>query len=378
MMLTGETVIDGPEIIWSQDIQGLGNGTTADGYTTRQWGLYSQYSNVILDIFRKVLDGTVRIPTRQEVINRTKVAIIQNVNSGSADNIYSSPQTLFEGLYRMDVDGDYQNNLYFTKKTGRYPTMPTVYQLADTNAQSFQLQVSNSLYSTRWPTLADKTNELNTLFPQEYTGDIYAGRNENAWVIYNPYKTDVTKTNQTASGSIPFKYNTCDHVDLTLSRYTAGVMKEYSNSVTFYLGNYDNQISLGSRTDTFTIYGSSSQPAYSWADRASHSASTVTSGWTNGVWTLTVLHNGALDITVNCAGSATGRLTNYTTATIVPPALPSTYTGAHQYESECFDYKSINGFTQNGYGSGISNYTGQGFLNIGTSSSATSGITSPS
>lgn len=370
IMLTGETVIDGPEIIWLQDIQGLNNGTTSDGYTTRQWGFFSQYSNVILDIFRKILDGTVRIPTRQEVINRTKVVIIQNVNSGSSDNIYSSPQTLFEGLYRMDVDGDYQNNLYFTKKTGRYPTIPTAYLLADTNAQSFQLQVSNSLYSTRWPTLAAKTNELNTLFPQEYTGDIYVGRNENAWVIYNPYKTDVTKTNQTASGSIPFKYNTCDHVDMTLSQYTSGVMKEYSNSVTFYLGNYDSQINLGSRTDTFTIYGSSSQPTYSWADRASHSGSTVTSGWTNGMWSLTVLHNGALDITVNCAGSATGRLTNYPPATIVPPTLPSTYTGAHQYEAECFDYKSINGYTQNGYGSGISNYTGQGFLNFGTSSSA--------
>ena len=369
-MLTGETVIDGPEIIWLQDIQGLNNGTTADGYTTRQWGLFSQYSNVVLDIFRKILDGTVRIPTRQEVINRTKVAIIQDVTSGSADNIYSSPQTLFEGLYRMDVDGDYQNNLYFTKKTGRYPTIPTVYQLADTNARSFQLQVSNSLYSTRWPNLAAKTNELNMIFPQEYTGDIYAGRNENAWVIYNPYKTDVTKTNQTASGSIPFKYNTCDHVDLTLSQYTSGVMKEFSNSVTFYLGNYDNQINLGSRTDTFIIYGSSSLPTYSWADRASHSASTVTSGWTNGVWTLTVLHNGALDITVNCAGTAAGRLTNYTTAAITPPAQPATYVGTHQYEAECFDYKSVAGYTGNGYGTGISNYTGQGYLNFGTISSA--------
>ena len=89
--------------------------------------------------------------------------------------------------------------------------------------------------------------------------------------------------------------------------------------MTFYLGNYDNQINLGSRTDTFTIYGSSSQPTYSWVDRASHSVSTVTSGWTNGVWTLTVLHNGALDITVNCFGTGTGRLTSYTPATVVTP-----------------------------------------------------------
>ena len=40
-MLTGETVMDGPEIIWSQDIQGLNNGVTSDGYTTRN-GVFSR------------------------------------------------------------------------------------------------------------------------------------------------------------------------------------------------------------------------------------------------------------------------------------------------------------------------------------------------
>ncbi|MGH7979308.1 MAG: carbohydrate-binding protein, partial [Limisphaerales bacterium] len=186
---------------------------------------------------------------------------------------------------------------------------------------------------------------------------------------YNPYKTGVTR-GQMASGSIPFQYNTCDHIDLTLAQYTAGVMKEYSNSVSFYLGNYDNFINLGMRADTISIYGSSSQPTYFWADRASHAPSTVTSSWVNGVFTLNVTHNGALDLTVNCAGTATGRLTNYTSAAITPPAAPLTYTGPHQYEAECFDYKNITGYTANGYGSGISNYVGQGYLNFGTSSSA--------
>ena len=368
-MLTGETVIDGPELIWAEDIQSLSNGTTPDGYTTRRWGLFPQYPNIILDIFRKILDGTVRIPSRQEVINRTKVVIINDVNSGSADNIYSSPMTLFEGLYRMDGDGDYQTNRNFMKKTGRYPSIPTVYQLADTNAQSFQLQVSNSVYSTRWPTVAAKTNELNTLFPQEYTGDIYAGWNENGWVIYNPYKTGTTN-GQMASGSIPFKYNTCDHMDLTLGQYTAGVIKEYSNGLSIYLGNYDNFLNLGMRTDTFDIYGSSSQPTYSWADRASHSASIVTSGWTNGVFTLSVTHNGALDISVNCSGTGTGRLTSYTTAPTVPPVPPLVYTGPHQYEAENFDYKNIGQNVTSGIGNSVSNYNAQGFLNFGTSSSA--------
>jgi hypothetical protein len=368
-MLTGETVIDGPEIIWLEDIQSLNNGTTSDGYTTRQWGLFAQYPNVILDVFRKILDGTVRIPGRQEVINRTKAIIVNNVTSGSADNMYSSPQTLFEGLYRMDGDGDYLANYNWMKKTGRYPTIPTCFQLADTNAQSFQLQVSNSVYSTRWPTVLAKTNELSAIFPQQCTGNIYAGRNENGWVIYNPFKTTLTN-GQIASGSIPFQYNTCDHVDLTLGQYTAGIIKEYSNSLSIYLGNYDNQINLGMRTDSFNIYGSSAQPTFSWADRASHSASTVTGGWTNGVWTLTVTHNGALDITVNCSGTGTGRLTAYTPATIISPAPPLTYAGPYQYEAENFDYKNVGGNITEGIGTSISNYDAMGYMNFGTSSSA--------
>ena len=366
IMLTGETVVDGPELIWAQDIQGLSDGATGDGYTMRRWGLFPQYQNVILDLFRKVLDGTVRIPTRQEVINRTKVIVLNDITSGSSDNIYCSPQTLFDGLYRMDIDGTYVNNKYFFKKTGRYPTIPTAYQLADAMASnSFSLKLNASAYSTRWPSTAAKTNELNTLFPQEYTGDIYAGRYENAWVIYNPYKT-----NQIASGSIPLKYNTCSNVDLTLSQYTAGIMKEYSNSVTFYLANYDNSIGLGMRTDTIKIYGSTVEPTYTWTDRASHTASTVTKDWTGGVWTLTVQHNGPLDITVNCSGPGTGRLTNYTIATVVPPTVPPVYSGPHQYEAEHFDFKNISGYTSQGIGTGVSNYTGMGYLRFGNNTAA--------
>ncbi|MGC3992015.1 MAG: glycoside hydrolase family 98 domain-containing protein [Chthoniobacteraceae bacterium] len=117
IMLTGETVIDGPEIIQSQCYHEVSATTTSDGFTTRNWALYPQFSNVTTDIFRKILDGTVRIPTRQEVINRTKYVIINNVNTGNNDSIYSSPATLFDGLYLMDGDGDYQANLSFFKKT---------------------------------------------------------------------------------------------------------------------------------------------------------------------------------------------------------------------------------------------------------------------
>lgn len=364
-MLTGATVIDGPELIWTQCFRETNRKSTTDGYSMRDWETFPQFNNVSVDIFRKIIDGTIRIPSRHEVIDRTKYVIINDVNTGSGNDMYSTPQTLFEGLYRMDGDGSYENNKNFFKKTGRYPTIPTVYNLDDEIAKSFEFQVKRSDYSSRWPSVTSKVNELNNAFSEEYTGNLYAGRHENGWVIYNPLKTG-----QTASASIPLKYNTCEKVDLTYSQYTASVMKEYADKLTFYLSNYDNVINTGLKTDIIRIFGSNEKPTYTFKDRGSHQASVVTENWAEGVFTLTIKHNGAIDVLVNCAGTATGRLTTFTQATLLEPSKPPVYTGPRQYEAECFDYKNSVEITTAGQYGGIRNYTGQGYLLVGTNALA--------
>lgn len=364
IMLTGETVIDGPELIWKQCFRELSASTNPDGYKMRRWECFPQYKNITMDIFRKILDGSFRILSRKEVIDRTKLVLINDVNTGSDLDKYSTPESLFEGLYRMSDDGAYLNNKTFFKKTGRYPSIPMVYKLGDSLANTFQVKVNKSAYATKWPAVANKVNDYNTLFAQEYTGDIYAGRSENSWVTYNPYKLD-----QLAKGSIPFKYNTCERVDLTYAQFSLGVMKEYADKLTFYLTNYDNYFT-SLKTDTIKIFGSTTEPTYSFQDRANHQASTVTKNWSNGVLTLAVKHNGPLDLTVNCSGSATGRLTTFKTANIVTPNKPAVYTGPRQYEAENFNYMNISGNYTNGVNRGIKNYTGQGFLKFGTNSSA--------
>ncbi len=365
-IMDGATVIDGPELIWTQCFRELSAGPTDNGFTMRRWERFPQFDNITIDFLRKLIDGSVRIPTRQEVIDRAKVVIIADVNSGSIDDVYSSPTTLFEGLYRMDGDGNLRDNYTLHKKTGRYPTIPVVYKLADTIANSFQVKVNKSAYSARWPSITAKVNEFNSLFPSEYTGTISARRLENQWTVYNPFKV----IGQTASANIPFKYNTCSSMELTFSEYTAGVITEISNKVSIYLGNFDNQVNNVLKTDIIKIYGATTEPTYSWADRGNHMASIVSKSWAGGVFTLTVQHNGPLDITINCAGSAVGRLTEFTPATVTPPSAPLVYTGPRQYEAEHFDYKNISGVTKNGYSGNIRNYTGQGYLNFGTSASA--------
>jgi hypothetical protein len=364
-MLTGQSFMDGPELIWTQSIQSLSNGTTTDGYTTRRWGLFPQFKNITMDIYRKILDGTIRIPTRKEVIDRTKVVVLNDNTSGTDQNKYSSPTSLFEGLYKMDGDGDLLANRTYHKKSGRYPTVPTAYLLADTDANSFKVQVKMSGYASRWSNVAAKVSEFNTLFPQESTGELFVGRHENGWVTYNPFKTGVT-----ASASIPFKYNTCTSMELTYAQYTVGVVKEFADKVTFYLTNYDNT-NTALKTDVIKINGATTEPTYSFTDRGSHAASSVTKSWSGGVLTLNVTHNGPLDLTVNCAGTGTGRLTDYTKATLVSPTLPAEYTGELQFEAENFDVKSISSNVTSGIGSGIKNHTGMGFVKFGTNAAAT-------
>lgn len=366
IMLTGQTVIDGPELVWRQCYK-EGNTTDNGGYKQRNWEMFPQFENINIDIFRKILDGTVYIPDRQEVIDRTKVVVIHDVNSGSNNQKYNGPAGLYEGLYRMDDDGNNQNeqdyNKNYFKKTGRYPTIPIVYNLRDAVASTFSIQVNMSEYAGRWGNKEKKVQEFNSLFPEEYTGSLYAGRSENRWITYNP-------TGQTASASIPLKYNTCDRMELTYAKYTTGVIKEYAGKITFYLTNYSD-INNSLKSNAISIFGCTQKPTYTYTDRGNRTAAPqISEIWNNGVLTLTVKHNGPLDLTINCTGNATQRATGYRTATISMPAYPQPYEGPRQHEAENFDYRNIKAHIKNAAGGNIRNYTALGYINFGTSPTA--------
>ncbi|UXA70207.1 sugar-binding protein [Xanthomonas prunicola] len=359
LTLTGETYFDGPELITADTVHSLPNGLTADGYSTRRWEFFPQFKNIHMDVYRKIIDGTLRIPSRQQVIDRTKVVVVDDTTSGNDQTLYASPETLFSGLYVMDDDGTYFNQHSWYKKSGRYPAIPTVWQLTDDAAKSFPVQIKRSEYATRWPSIAAKTQELNALFPQEYSGDIYAGRQDNTWVTYNPYKT-----NQSASGTLDLKYNTCASVKLTYGPYTTGVIKEFSDALSIYLTNFDSETGP-LKTDTIAISGASAPPTYTFADRGEYQASTITATPSSAGLTLNVAHNGPLDITVKCSGPATGRLSAFPTANIQAPAAPATYTGVRQYEAENFDFLSIGSLVANGLYGAVRNYQGMGYVDFG-------------
>ncbi len=367
MVKNGATVIDGPELVTVDDFKELWGYTDNEGYHVREWAMYDQFQNVAMDFIRKIADGSIDIPTRAEVIANTKVAVIQDVSGGKTwDDNYSSYPTLFEGLYRMDSDGNLKDNVNLYKSSGRYQTIPTVYALKDALAKSIPVQIKQSTIASRWASFEAKQNEWNAWYPSEYYGNCYAGRNGNTWIAYNN-----NKNGSNCGAVLPLRYNTCKEIDVNFNAYGNALINEYSDRIDIYSNNYTEKDTKTLRTDTFKISGCSAEPTLTYVDRGvNQTASQVTSTYVDGVYTITLKHNGPVDITVQCAGTESGRSTAPEKTALTAPAAPAFYTGVRQYEAETFDYKNIEGNVANACGSGITGIQGQGFLKFGKNANA--------
>ncbi|MDE5564993.1 MAG: carbohydrate-binding protein [Oscillospiraceae bacterium] len=367
MVQNGMTVVDGPELIWADCIKENWIKRDAEGYEIRNWSFYDQFQNDFIDIYRKFNEGAIRIPTREEVINRTKVVVIQDVNSGGNDDKYCIYKNMFEGLYRAENDGNLKDNHNPFKSTGRYQTIPVVYALTDDLAKSIPVQIKQSSIASRWNSIEAKQAEFDKLYAQDYWGNCYAGRNENTWVTYNPYKSDTA-----AGGYLNLKYNTCKQVEVTYPRYGTGLINEYSDHIDFYLTNYDEDDTTALKTDTIKISGCASEPTITYTkDRGvNQPKSEISTSFSEGTYTITVKHNGPVDISVKCSGNETGRQTSFQQAKQTAPEFPSFYEGTRQFEAENFDRKNIEENITNACRSDVTGCWGMGFMKFGKSDSA--------
>ncbi len=319
LLMSGATVIDGPEI---STILVMRYGRLTPGGT-----------NVMTDLLRKVIDGTVRIPSLEEVRARIKAAYVCNNTNNVEDELYA-------GLYAMD--GNKTNNRTWLKRSGRYLTIPTFADLPDEleHIEVVVTQDGEQSYATRWATTEDKTTELNQLYPQVHTGTLFVGRTGSRLLAYNPH----LNTDSTTQAGIPLIYNSCDSLSLAFTPHTFAVVSERTDGLDLYLNNYrtdkdylwdlypsvsdsdglasmayfdpldylesyfiDNPTDDSLRRSVVTVAGCAAEPSYAWNDRGSHDASSVSAAYDNGTFTLTVMHNGPLDLSISCAGHNTDR-----------------------------------------------------------------------
>ena len=371
--VNGGAVWDGPELIWTEDFQNL-NNSTVNGYTRRNWGTFPGFRNAWLDMFQKIIDGALYIPSREEVVDRTKIVVINDISSGNDEQKYAAWGDLYDGLYKQTDpfnrgNGQWMDNFCYFKKTGRYAAIPVAIGLYDEVAKSIPVQVKKSAYSTRWPSQARKVNDFNTYYPEVSTGDLYVSRHKNQLITYTPYTYMNSKV--TASAKIPLQYNTCENLELTWGKLSSGLIREYADHIDFYLNNY--------RTDTtnvvldkITVTGASAEPKYTMTKRVQATAEATTE-WdaATGTFTLNINHMGPVDVTISCAGSATERSADVLSDTPLSadlPKQPADYYGEIIIEAEDMDYKSIQSCVTDPYGwyPNVRGHAGNGFMDMGT------------
>ena len=368
IVMTGGTVIDGPELIWKECFKEAGAVKTADGYTPRKWEMFPQFENISIDLFRKIIDGTVRIPEKHEVIDKSGIIMIHDINSGNDQQKYTAPAGFYDGLYQMDDDGDLLDNRTWFKKTGRYPAIPYAAELNGSDAQRFKHKASMSEYSARWADADTKQKELADIYPEEYSGDIYAGRMGNSWVTYNPFKET-----RRAEGIIHLKLNTCDRIGVSHPEFSAAVINEFPDRLVIYMNNYDTG-ATALKTDKFSIYGANSTPSVRFIDRGNHSVSVVGASQEGEAFVISVSHNGPVELEISCSGNHTGKTAATCSAAVIPPAAPEEYLGDCQFEAEHFDYKNISSTVKNGCSGSIREYTGLGYMQFGQKAEAAARI----
>lgn len=376
--VNGGAVWDGPELIWTEDFQNL-NNTTVNGYQRRNWGRFPNFDAIWLDMFGKIIDGSMYIPSRQEVVGKTKIAIINDVNNGNDEDKYATWETLYDGLYKQTDPfninkGTFMDNSCYFKKTGRFGTIPVMLDPNDELAQQIPLLVKKSSRSSRWPSSTVMAAEFKKYYPEVSQGDLFVNRFRNQLVTYTPYSNINGK--KSASAIIPLQYNTCDTLELKYDVLSSGIIREYEDHIDFYLNNYRND-STTSRKDIISIKGINATPSYTLKKHGAYAASVKeTYDEAAKTYTLTVTHLGPLDLSVSCKGDADrSGMTDAIPADYSPalPLQPDPFNGTIIIEAENMDYKSVQNVVLTNYGWWAPEYTefaGLGLVEMGTSKNA--------
>ena len=350
--VNGGAVWDGPELIWREECFLNQGDTNVDGYTRRNWAASPHFKGIWLEMWRRIIDGTMYIPSREEVVAKTKIVVIND----KADD-YTAWDDLYNGLY-LQTDpgnqkkesqwnyGQWQNNLCYFKSTGRYGAIPIVTGLYDDAAKAIPLQVKKSNYTSRWSTQARKQNDFNAQYPEVSKGDLYVNRYRNQLVTYTPYT--YLNTKKTASAEIPLQYNTCDTLKLQYGKLSAGVIHEFADHIDFYFNNYRSD-STAQQTDKIIITGVAAEPTCKLtkptiANLSGHNASLTGKSYDaeTKTFTVNVQHMGAAILRIDCSGAATDRLTDILPANALElPKQPEPYKGPIIIEAEDMDRKSV-------------------------------------
>lgn len=374
--VNGGAVWDGPELTWREECFHEVDQITVGNFKRRVWERFDNMNGVWNDMFLKIIDGTMYIPSREEVVGKQKVVVINNATSGSDENMYATWANLYDGIYKQDDpfnkgNGQWMDNCCYFKSTGRYGTIPMVTGLYDELAQAIPVQLKKTQRNTKWGTIAKKQASFNEQYPVASEGDLYVNRYRNQLVTYTPY-TYLNKKKR-AEAVVPLQYNTCEALVLKYDKLSSGIVREFDSHIDFYLNNYRTD-TTAVRTDSIIITGCTAEPvltfkAHSYTKGEAPSAFQKY-GAESQTDTIIVNHCGAVDVAVSCSGAADrSAMTDAIAITPLPlPKQPELYRGVILIEAEDMDFRNIKKCSTNPYGEypKVRGHAGNGFMDMGT------------
>ncbi|HGR9571781.1 TPA: glycosyl hydrolase family 98 C-terminal domain-containing protein, partial [Streptococcus pneumoniae] len=278
------------------------------------------FTKGIIPFFRHAIQNPA--PSKEEVVNRTK-AVFWN-----GEGRISSLNGFYQGLYSNDETMPLYNN-------GKYHILPVIHEKIDKEKIS-SIFPNAKILTKNSEELSSKVNYLNSLYPKLYEGDGYAQRVGNSWYIYNS-NANINKNQQVM---LPMYTNNTKSLSLDLTPHTYAVVKENPNNLHILLNNYRtdktamwalsgnfdaskswkkeelelanwisknysiNPVDNDFRTTTLTLKGHTGhKPQINISGDKNHY--TYTENWDENthVYTITVNHNGMVEMSINTEGT---------------------------------------------------------------------------
>ena len=185
------------------------------------------YQHVIQEFFRYIIEHPA--PSKEEMLSRTKAIVHGDFTEMGNGNFFVGLNT------EMAVSPTYT--------TGRYGNIPVIPKGISREKVDAAFQGTNiNILEQNAPELANlerKKNYFGNLYPQEYTGDIFAQRLDHRWFVYNyKYNTNVNQMgdDMTLNGTVGDGKDWTAKVEMEPHTYL--IMDSSANKVNIRLNNY--------------------------------------------------------------------------------------------------------------------------------------------
>lgn len=213
----------------------MAGGATVYSLECPYHGFTSMESDLLTPAFEKVLAPLIRkmineniIPSKQQVMEKIKVA--HQINSGNPNELQNDE--LFVDLYGPLGTSSLSD---WVPTTGRYAYLPILPALAgSTEKNKYEAITTTGGYGALFPSHYDKNKRFNQDYQAIGSGDSWFMNYGNNHFIVNPYENQ----NVTTTFEFPLVTNPLANLAGSISPHTLSIVQENVNGLKIHLSNY--------------------------------------------------------------------------------------------------------------------------------------------